>query len=841
MKEIIRVLLVVGIGLAYVVIEPSHKAVWGQTQNPQTQQAQKLLDLAIEQANKRQPKKAIATLEQALLFARQQKDRKLEATILVWIGFNYRNIEQPQKALDYFNQSLPISREAGDRAGEATTLKHIGITLEHIGIVSVLTEQPQKALDYFKQSLLISRKVRDRAGEATTLNYIGLVFNKTEQPEKALDYFKQSLLISKKLGDSAGEATTLDYIGDVYLLLEQPEKALDYFNQSLLISRKVGDHIHEAITLNSIAFIYLKIDQRGKALDYFKQVLLISKKIPDYNIEAAALNNIAFFSAGIEPQQKILDYYNQSLLTLKKVGNPVAEATILKNIGLFYLNYIRQPQKAVAYYKQSLTRILKIRANITKDERIKFLQLQQNIRGALITSLIELKQFKEAYKWANLVTTVDLIDYTRLINAKVKDPAAQKAINEWNQLNQQLQFLRQKLQQKFSEPLSRQMRELENQVFKKGEEISQRFPEVAEIFEITSTDISSLQANIPTGTTVIYPVVLSDTVNSWNPIVLFVLTKNSLEAKQFLVNREEFNKLVQQTYEQLTNRLNDKYLDSLASLYNLLIAPVKAEIQATKPKQLSIIASGVLRYIPFDALYDSKNNQYLLEKYPVSYLTRLSARSVQSPKTNSSIAQKRVLAFGNPSPNGLLALANTETEVKRIADTLPGSKFLIADKATLDSFKVLAPQFPLLHLATHGCFQRQGCPTLKLEENVLVFADEKLKIADAAQLGLENVDLITLSACQTALQTDSSGKPFIDDNEASITGLAYLFERAGAKAVIANLWSIDDQATQDIMVKFYQNLKQGMSKTEALRQAKLTQIQKHPFFWSSFVLIGEPN
>ncbi|OKH18152.1 hypothetical protein FACHB389_34080, partial [Nostoc calcicola FACHB-389] len=759
-------------------------------------------------------------------------DRAGEATTLNNIGAVYANIGQPKLALDYYNQSLPIRKEVGDRAGEATTLTNIGGVYADIG-------QPKLALDYYNQSLPILKEVGDRAGEATTLTNIGGVYADIGQPKLALDYYNQSLPIIKEVGDRAGEAATLNNIGAVHADIGQPKLALDYYNQSLPIIKQVGDRAGEATTLNNIGAVHADIGQPKLALDYYNQSLPILKEVGDRAGEAATLTNIGAVHADTGQPKLALDYYNQSLLILKEVGDRSGEATTLNNIGFVYAN-IGQPDKAVAYFKESLTRILEIRANITKDERIKFLQLRQNTRNALINILIKLHQDKDAYEWANLVTTVDLVDYTRLINAKVKNSASQEAINEWNQLNQQLQLIGQNLQQQFSEPLSRQMRELEAQVFKKGEEISQGFPEVAEIFETTPTDISRLQANIPTGTTLIHPVVLTDTNNAPNTIALFVLTKNSLTVKQVSVTKQ-FYKLVEQTYEQLTNRLNDN-LDNLESLYNLLIAPVEAEIQATKPQQLGIIASGALRYIPFDALYDSKNNQFLLEKYPVSYLTRLSTRSFQSLKTNPSPAEKKVLAFGNPSPNGLLALTNAEIEVKKIADTLPGSKVVTRDEATLDSFKILAPQFPLLHLATHGCFQRGGCLKLKLKENILVFAkNEELKIADAARLGLDNVDLITLSACQTALQTDSSGKPIIDDKEASITGLAYLFERAGAKAVIANLWSIDDQATQDIMVKFYQKLKEGKSKTQALREAKLTQIKRHPFFWSSFVLIGDPN
>ena len=171
------------------------------------------------------------------------------------------------------------------------------------------------------------------------------------------------------------------------------------------------------------------------------------------------------------------------------------------------------------------------------------------------------------------------------------------------------------------------------------------------------------------------------------------------------------------------------------------------------------------------------------------------------------------------------------TEVRNIAQLFPASSAYIRNDATLDQFKTQAPRFPFLHLATHGCFQQGGCKKLGLEENTLLFADSQFNIRDAALLGLQNTRLLTLSACQTALQANSNGE--------EISGIAYIFERAGAKAVMASLWSVEDTATKELMVEFYQNINQGMSKGEALRQAKLSQIGRHPFYWSPFILIGD--
>lgn len=121
-----------------------------------------------------------------------------------------------------------------------------------------------------------------------------------------------------------------------------------------------------------------------------------------------------------------------------------------------------------------------------------------------------------------------------------------------------------------------------------------------------------------------------------------------------------------------------------------------------------------------------------------------------------------------------------------------------------------------------------------MKANTILFANnEQYHIADPALLGLKNTELITMSACQTAKEAKS--------NEQEISGLAYVLERAGAKSVIASLWSAEDNVSAEIMVQFYQNRQKDMSKSEAMRQAKLSQIDRHPFFWSPFILIGDAN
>ncbi|HCQ21249.1 MAG TPA: hypothetical protein DIU28_07305, partial [Anabaena sp. UBA12330] len=525
-------------------------------------------------------------------------------------------------------------------------------------------------------------------------------------------------------------------------------------------------------------------------------------------------------------KQKALDYYNQALPIVRAVGDRRGEATTLNNIGILYRD-TKKPLEAIKNLEQSVNLILQLRSGVARENRQTFLDSEGSPAIALIDLLITENQPKEAFTYANLATVADLADYSRLVNVKIANPEAQAAIDKWNQDNRELESLRKDLQQKFSEQLSAKVNKLQEDLNKQAENIRKRFVEIADLFETKPTDIAQLQANISPGTTVIQPVILK------NDIALFLLTRDKIKVIKVPLPAK-FDDLLTKTSQSLSNRYSENYLENLEELHKLLISPLEKEIQATKPKQISIIATGKLRYIPFEALYDG--NQYLIEKYPIIYLTRLSSRSLQITTTSNTPTARKVLAFGNPKPKSPFSLNGTESEVKAIIPIFPGSEYFINNKATLSNFKTQISRFSILHLATHGCFQKGEC-TLntggKLKENTLLFADESWHIQNAGLLGLQNVELVTLSACQTSLNTNSNGE--------EISGLAYLFERAGSKAVIATLWSVADEETKEIMVEFYQNLKQGMRKDEAFRQGKLSQIKNnvHPFYWSPFVLIGD--
>ncbi|MCZ8248052.1 tetratricopeptide repeat protein [Microcystis sp. LE19-195.1E] len=758
--------------------------------------------------------------QQSLNIRREIKDRQGEAASLNNLGNAYQSRGEYQTAINYHQQSLAITRELDDRSGEAKALNNLGVDYRLLG-------QYQKAINYHQQSLEIAEKIGDLKVQADSLGNLGNVYQSLGQYQKAIDYHRQSLAIAEKIGDRGSKARSLGNLGNAYQSLGQYQKAIDYHRESLAMARDIGLRQEEGSSLNNLGVAHYFLGEYKKAINYLKETLDIAREIGDLKGEADSLGNLGSAYLSLGQYQKAIDHHQENRAIARKIGDLQGEANSLNNLGLAYQK-INQPAEAIKNLEESLNIILKIRGDISRENiagqnRKSFLASNEKTVITLAEVLIQQNQPEKAFEWLNLATTADLADYNRLINAKVADPDAQKALDNWNTDNRQLEGMRRQLQDKYSQELAQQIRQFEEKVYKNAETIGDKYPEIAELFETKPTDIAQLQKNIAPDTLVIQPVPLRDKV------ALFLVTREKLIVIQSDTKRDELNKLVSEYRTQLADHENIKYSVTSSKLYEILIRPIESQIASSSPKNIAIIASGQLRYIPFETLYDKKNKQVLLEKYPIYYLTRISTST--PPATERKPLQG--LAFANPKPTQE-ELKGTEIEAETISKLFPGSEKYLGTNATLDIFKKQAFRFSILHLGTHGCFKRAGCPNLGMQANTILFANkEQYNIADAALLGLKNTELITLSACQTAKEANADGQ--------EISGLAYVLERAGAKSVIASLWNAEDNTSAEIMTQFYQNLKNGMTKSEAMRQAKLSQIKSHPYFWSPFILIGAAN
>ncbi|ROI13092.1 CHAT domain-containing protein [Microcystis aeruginosa FACHB-524] len=807
----------------------------------------------------------------------------LKTIILFNLGNAYYSLGQYQKAIDYFRQSESLYTAIGtasqriDRGREyafipaaiaRTFTDQFDLRRETDRIFNEALNSmylgSDSAIENFKKALIGYQKLGDKSKQELILSSLGdMCLDSDVNKLECLEFYQQALTIHQSLGGNrARESGYLINIGNIYAVLDDKKNSISYLQRGILILDQlaVDNTLPEfqrsailsskGLSLQNLCRVYVKFDEKQKALDCYNQIFSLPVKI-DYSeamITAKVTSNLEVADLYMKEgnNEQALTYYLSALTEFKiyeqknqKIMEEYQKVTgqeyktnlvVLSKIGIAY-KMLNRPIEALSYLKQSANFIIESRRSSPRKVRKKYWSEKNwssnmyfsETFAHLIDLLIQQNQPEKAFEWLNLATTADLADYNRLINAKVADPDAQKALDNWNTDNQQLEGMRRQLQDKYSQELAQQIRQFEEKVYKNAENIGDKYPEIAELFESKPTDIAQLQKNIAPDTLVIQPVLLG------NKATLFLITRDKLTVIQSDAKADDFNQLVSQYRTQLADYQNADYLVTGSKLYEILIRPIESQIATSSPKNIAIIATGQLRYIPFETLYDKKNDQVLLEKYPIYYLTRISTST--PPATERKPLQG--LAFANPKPTQE-ELKGTEIEAETISKIFPGSEKYLGTNATLDIFKKQAFRFSILHLGTHGCFNLAGCPNLGMQANTILFANnQQYNIADAALLGLKNTELITLSACQTAKEANADGQ--------EISGLAYVLERAGAKSVIASLWNAEDNTSAEIMTQFYQNLKNGMTKSEAMRQAKLSQIKSHPYFWSPFILIGAAN
>jgi CHAT domain-containing protein len=276
--------------------------------------------------------------------------------------------------------------------------------------------------------------------------------------------------------------------------------------------------------------------------------------------------------------------------------------------------------------------------------------------------------------------------------------------------------------------------------------------------------------------------------------------------------------------------------------------------------KLIIIPDGVLNYIPFEMLSPEKptsfkNASFLIKNYTISYGASANLLIEQAKKSLQNTAQESFVGFA-PSYRNQKAknevyvmravttrdsaydLPGATEEVQKIHEIVGGKTFM-SDDANVAQFKKTAPHFKILHLAMHGLIDENNPSNNRLlftKNPADTLNDNELTAAELNTMTL-HADLAVLSACNTGFGKLSKGE--------GVMSVARAFNYAGVPSTVMSLWIADDNETSGIMIDFYKNLKMGMPKDEALRQAKLTYLDKAklddkaaPFFWAAFVLSG---
>ncbi|TAF60608.1 MAG: CHAT domain-containing protein [Cytophagales bacterium] len=304
------------------------------------------------------------------------------------------------------------------------------------------------------------------------------------------------------------------------------------------------------------------------------------------------------------------------------------------------------------------------------------------------------------------------------------------------------------------------------------------------------------------------------------------------------------------------------------------------EMGIKKGGKVFLSPDGVYNQISLNTLFNPKTKKYLMDELEIHTVTNtkdilafgkaenknLKAELIGFPSydldqntwANLSNEAAEADAFASRSFSAgfqtVSMLPGTQLEIVNIQSILGQNGYQsgisIAEKATEESVK--AVQNPkILHIATHGFFiganeknekidpmlrsglLLAGCSNYAKAEEKPQTEDGILTALEAANLELDETDLVVLSACETGLGDVKAGE--------GVYGLQRAFRVAGAKSILISLWKVDDAATQKLMTSFYKNLSKLDNARLAFKVAQ-KEIRKEypdPYFWGAFVLVGE--
>jgi CHAT domain-containing protein/Tfp pilus assembly protein PilF len=839
-------------------------------------------------------RKALDYFERTLPLRQAVRDRAGEAITLTNIGSTYSALGEKRKALDYYEQALPLHRSVGNRQGEAASLNNIALSYSDLG-------EKQKALDYFERALTLRRAVGDRRGEAATLTNIGTVYTALGEDEKALDYYEQALPLRRAAGDRGGEAVTLVNIGIHYSNLGEEQKALNHLEPALVIMRASGNRRGEANALRLIGLSYFSLGERQKALDYLERSLTLIRATGDPQGEAYSLDNLGWVYRSLGEGQRAHEYYEQALSLRQAIGDRNGEAITLANLARVECDR-GDLMKAHERMGAALDLIESLRGKVLQENlRSSYFATRQDYYHFSIDLLMRLSRLHPGAGFeAAALQTSERVRARSLLESLVE---AHADIRQG--VDAQLVERERALQGRLNAQAERQMlllsgKHREDQAVAAGKEIEAltseyqalraqirtRNPRYDALTQPVPLNLTEIQQQALDADTLLLEYALGEERS-----FLWAVTQTSISAYE-LPKRAEINAAAERAYKLLAasgqRAIEFEARKAAAELSRIVLGPIASQLGQSNLKRLAIVSDGALQYVPFGALPKPAPHgaapvkaQPMIVSHEIVSLPSASVLVVlRREEAGRAPAQKSVAVFSDPvfqpddsrvkraQSGATVAVGDSAGKInpeltrsaaesglmsfERLRFTRDEAEMVVSLASAERSFKALdfaasramieqtaLDQYRIIHFATHGLLNSRHP---ELSGVVLSLVDERGRPQDGFLRAHEiynlklNAELVVLSACRTALGKEIKGE--------GLVGLTRGFMYAGAARVVASMWDVKDEATAELMKRFYQGMfKERRRPAEALRAAQVSMWKEPrweaPYFWAGFALQGE--
>ncbi|UII24932.1 CHAT domain-containing protein [Fulvivirga maritima] len=762
-----------------------------------------------------------------LLTDESQHDSKEKAKALNGLGLTYWNNGDHFMAADYISQALNIRLHLSPKSKES-----IAASYNDLGLVS---DNPDEALSYYKKALeLYDELPLQEEKVAQILTNIGIIYRDKNFLGDAEDHFKATLELWKNLYPNGHPnlAFVMLNLGQTYRLMNKNDEALRYYNMALAEYEQHYSHKHPdiAYSYNLIGNLYYAQGEFQMALESYQKALIAntihfnSSESEDNPAASDYLNPGTLLSSLFFKSQALEDYHyafsrkprdlHLSLSALQVCGSLIDN---MRHLQMNEQDKLELSELSVQVYESGVRLCYNMAEMSLKKKELQemaFYFSEKNKAAVLLQAISDAAAKSYAHIPASLLEVeknfkTDIAYYEQIV-------ASARASSSEDQ---------------------NKLFELKSAYQKFIEQLEQQYPNYYNLkYNVPIPSIEKLQTDLSEESAIIAYFI----GQRFNRIYTFYISKNKFEISDNAIG-DSFDKQLAAFRNSIYYKDDATYQATAYSLHKTLF-PFKIEKEISN---LIIIPTGKLATIPFEALstekikslpIDYRTAPYLLKDYNISY--QASSILFLQQKAAAPPLNHKILLCAPVNFEKFPSLPGTQREVEKI-DSLLSAKdwnttLLVKGKASEQYLKndSLA-SFDIIHLATHGLTNADKPALSQILLQTDAHNDGNLYSGEIYNLKM-NASLVTLSACETGLGKLSKGE--------GIIGLSRALTYAGAKNIMVSLWNVADNSTSLLMSEAYKNIP-SQNYGRALKQAKLelinTEEYSQPYFWASFILIGQ--
>lgn len=773
--------------------------------------------------------------------AKDNEERRYATYAARELGANLWQLSELAEALEWSDQCIRLAAEYWDFED---AIINRALCLEDKAITLQALSRNQESIGYLGEARSIYRTLGPefKASVANTLLNEGVGLDGMKRYREAIGVYEDALEGFAEVygNDHVTVAYVANNIGVIYWRLKEPESAIDWLNRALpVLEREEGRY-----SVN-VAKVFINLGLAAYDLERYNEAIREGMKAMPF----IAMNR----SQSLADQRWLFELFSRAHA---KLGD--------REKAIFFGKMAVNAQQQIRALNASLS------DSDTEELRAEWRRLYRDLADLLIAegriseaqAVLNMEKEEEVFEFLQRDGQADLTETRAILNNTELDYEAKLA--QLAQIPVQAERALAEIDARIDSGTATDEDEAQIDALLDALDLAQmQFEAAVDDFLTQVSDEARQGLEAQFSAVGAYQDVLSDLERPTailqiaaldDKVHLFLTLPEATTHAEVVIPREEVARMVFDALQGLEAR--DAGIEEVMNgLYKVLFGPVEGTLSAAGTEVIMLNLDGFLRYVPFAALHDGHG--YLVERFAFAQYSTVT----QTQFARASRDADKAAGFGvTKAHSGFDPLPGVAREIETIFTAGDGQGVLGGNAALDEGFdsnalrRTLRGKPEILHIASHFAL-RPG----QVDDSFLLMGDgTHLSLADIRSkraFRFQGVDLLTLSACQTARGGDGS----------EIDGFGATAQLNGASAVMASLWPVADAATPILMRDFYRGMMQDdLDKAEALRRAQVAMLRgvevaeigpsraaasldedtpekstfAHPYFWSAFVLMG---